>query len=201
MKHARKLLRIVARLPAYAKPLTVLTVVVTVIAVLFLIACASSRRSVIRETATIREANRLAVDSTVSVVETWRSPVKVPMSAVSLTLSMDSLRLLPSGAGYTARKGQANVKVTRRAPTEKEPEQLVIEAGCDSLEVLCASYSKTISALKRQLKEANKSNNEFMEETKESSGETFLMRLKYFCAGLLSGIIGIVYTFIKLKKK
>ena len=200
MKHARKSLRTVARLPASAKPLTVPTVVVTVIAVLFLTACASSRKSVNRETATSREVSRLDVDSTVSVVETWRTPVKVPMSAVSLTLSMDSLRRLPSGAGYTARKGQANVKVTRRAPTEKEPEQLVIEAGCDSLELVCAGYSKTISTLKRQLKEARKSNSELREETKESSGNTFLMRLKYFCAGLLSGIIGIVFTFIKLRK-
>lgn len=200
MKHARKSLRTVARLPASAKPLTVPTVVVTVIAVLFLTACASSRKSVSRETATSQEASRLDVDSTVSVVETWRTPVKVPMSAVSLTLSMDSLRLLPSGAGYTARNGQANVKVTRRAPTEKEPEQLVIEAGCDSLELVCAGYSKTISTLKRQLKEARKSNSELREETKESSGNTFLMRLWYFCAGLLSGIIGIVFTFIKLRK-
>lgn len=147
-----------------------------------------------------QEVSRLDVDSTVSVVETWRTPVKVPMSAVSLTLSMDSLRRLPSGAGYTARKGQANVKVMRRAPTAKEPEQLVIEAGCDSLELVCAGYSKTISTLKRQLKEARKSNSELREETKESSGNTFLMRLKYFCAGLLSGIIGIVFTFIKLRK-
>lgn len=193
-------MRTVARLPASAKPLTVPTVVVTVIAVLFLTACASSRKSVNRETATSREVSRLDVDSTVSVVETWQMPVKVPMSEVSLTLSMDSLRLLPSGASYTARKGQANVKVTRRAPTEKEPEQLVIEAGCDSLELVCAGYSKTISTLKRQLKEASKSNKELWEKTKESSGNTFLMRLKYFCAGLLSGIIGIVFTFIKLRK-
>ena len=200
MKHARKSLRTVARLPASAKPLTVPTVVVTVIAVLFLTACASSRKSVNRETATSREVSRLDVDSMVSVVETWQMPVKVPMSAVSLTLSMDSLRQLPSGAGYTARKGQANVKVTRRAPTEKEPEQLVIEAGCDSLELVCAGYSKTISTLKRQLKEARRSNSELREETKESSGNTFLMRLRCFCAGLLSGIIGIVFTFIKLRK-
>lgn len=180
--------------------MTTLTVVVTVITALFLVGCASSKKSVMRETITSHEVSHFAVDSTVSIVETWRTPVKVPMSAVSLTLSMDSLRRLPSGAGYTARKGQANVKVTRRAPTEKEPEQLVIEAGCDSLELVCAGYSKTISTLKRQLKETRKSNSELREETKESSGNTFLMRLKYFCAGLLSGIIGIVFTFIKLRK-
>lgn len=200
MKRERRLLRIVARRLVCVRRSTVPTVVAIAIAALFLSGCASSRKSVSRETATSQEANRLDVDSTVSVVETWRTPVKVPMSAVSLTLSMDSLRRLPSGAGYTARKGQANVKVTRRAPTEKEPEQLVIEAGCDSLELVCAGYSKTISTLKRQLKEARKSNSELREETKESSGNTFLMRLKYFCAGLLSGIVGIVFTFIKLRK-
>ena len=189
-----------ARWRASGRLSTMPIVVVTAMIVLFLAGCASSKKSVMRETSTSREVSRLVADSTVSVVETWRTPVKVPMSAVSLTLSMDSLRRLPSGAGYTARKGQANVKVTRRAPTEKEPEQLVIEAGCDSLELVCAGYSKTISTLKRQLKEARKSNSELREETKESSGNTFLMRLKYFCAGLLSGIIGIVFTFIKLRK-
>lgn len=179
---------------------TMLTAVVIALTVLCFTACASSRKSVSRETATSQEASRLDMDSTVSVEETWRMPVKVPMSAVSLTLSMDSLRLLPSGAGYTARQGQANVKVTRRAPTAKEPERLVIEAGCDSLELLCASYSKSIITLKRQLKEVNNSNKELREEVKESSN-TFLIRLKYFCAGLLSGIMGIVLIFIKLKKR
>lgn len=194
-----------ARWRASGRLSTMPIVVVTAMIVLFLAGCASSKKSVMRETSTSREVSRLVADSTVSVVETWRTPVKVPMSAVSLTLSMDSLRRLPSGAGYTARKGQANVKVTRRAPTEKEPEQLVIEAGCDSLELVCAGYSKTISTLKRQLKEARKSNSELREETKESSGNTFLMRLEYFCAGLLSGllsgIMGIVLIFIKLKRK
>ena len=179
---------------------TMQTAVVTAITVLFLTGCASSRKSVSRETATSQEVSRLDVDSTVSVVETWRTPVKVPPSAVSLKLNMDSLRLLPPGAGYTARKGQANVKVMRRTPTAKEPEQLVIEVGCDSLQLVCAGYSKTINTLKRQLKEASKYNKELMEEAKESSGNTFLMRLKYFCSGLLSGIIGIVFTFIKLRK-
>ena len=179
---------------------TMLTAAVIATIVLYLSACASSRKSVSRLTTVSREASLLAMDSTVSVSETWRTPVKVPMSAVSLTLSMDSLRRLPSGAGYTARKGQANVKVTRRVPTEKEPEQIVIEAGCDSLELVWAGYSKTITTLKQQLKVASKSDKALKEETKGSSGNTFLMRLKYFCAGLLSGIIGIVLTFLKLRK-
>lgn len=189
-----------ARWRGFARLSTMLTVAVIALTALCFSGCVSSRKSVSRETATSHAASRLDVDSTVSVEDIWRTPVKVPMSAVMLTLSMDSLRLLPSGAGYTARQGQANVKVTRRAPTAKEPERLVIEAGCDSLELLCATYSKSIITLKRQLKEVNNSNKELREEVKESSN-TFLIRLKYFCAGLLSGIMGIVLIFIKLKKR
>lgn len=140
------------------------------------------------------EASRLAVDSTVSVEETWQTPVKVPMSAVSLTLNLDSLRMLPAGAGYTARKGQASVKVSRKAPTAQEPERIVIEAGCDSLELVCARYAKTISTLQRQLKIASDSKAEHKEEAKETAANTFLLRLKYFLAGLLAGVIGIVLT-------
>lgn len=179
---------------------TMLTAAVIAMTVLCLSACASSRKSVSRLTTVSREASLLAMDSTVSVSDTWRTPVKVPMSTVSLTLPSDSIRLLPPGAAYTARRGQANVRVTRKAPTEKEPEQIVIEAGCDSLELVCAEYAKTITTLKRQLKVASKSDKALKEETKESSGNTFLMRLKCFCAGLLSGIIGIVLTFLKLRK-
>ena len=98
-------------------------------------------------------------------------------------------------------QGQASVKVSRKAPTAQEPERIVIEAGCDSLELVCARYAKTISTLKRQLKIASDSKAEHKEEAKESTGNGFLMRLKYFLAGLLAGVIGIVYTFIKLKKK
>ena len=176
-------------------------VVVTAMIVLFLAGCASSKKSVMRETSTSREVNRLAADSMVSVQETWQTPVKVPASMVSLTLKMDSLRELPAGAGYSARQGQATVKVTRRAPTEKEPERLVIEAGCDSLELLCASYSKTISVMKHRIERLSDERRALSEERKESAGNTFLMRLEYFCAGLLSGIMGIVFTFIKLKRK
>ncbi|APW35067.1 hypothetical protein BWX40_02920 [Prevotella intermedia] len=194
-----------ARWHGFGKPLTMLTAAVIATTALCFTACASSRKSVKSEKATSHEVNRLDVDSTASVVETWQTPVKVPMSAVSLTLSMDSLRLLPSGAGYTARKGQANVKVMRIPPTANEPEQLVIEAGCDSLELVCVRYSKTISSLKRQLKEVNKSNSELKEAEQEKTKNTFFMRLKYFFTGLLSGIAATVLTrfviaYIRKKK-
>lgn len=181
-------MRTAARWHGSGRPLTMLTAVVIAITALCLSGCASSRKSVIRETSTSHEVNCLAVDSTVSVVETWRTPVKVPMSAVSLTLPVDSLRLLPPGSGYTARKGQASVKVSRRAATEKEPEQLVIEAGCDSLELVAASYSKTINTLKRQLKEAKKSNSELKETAKERASPGLIELI-----GAI-GLIGLIWV-------
>ena len=136
----------------------------------------------------------------VSITETSLTPVKVPMSAVSLTLNLDSLRLLPQGAGYTARKGQARVKVSRRAPTEMEPERIVIEAGCDSLELVCARYAKTISTLKRQLKIANDNKVEHKEAIKEQTGNIFWTAFKWYLLGVLTGVIGLVIISIKLRK-
>lgn len=156
--------------------------------------CASSRKSVNRQTAVSHEESLHAVDSTVSVVETWQTPVKVPMSAVSLTLALDSLRLLPGGAAYTARQGQASVKVKRRAATEKEPERLVIEAGCDSLELVAASYSKTINTLKRQLKEAKKANSELKETTKERASPGLRTVFIAFIVGVATGIVSTILT-------
>ena len=168
--------------------------------VLSVASCRSTKR-LTRESQVVRSTLEARDSAAVSITETSQMPVKVPMSTVSLTLTLDSLRLLPQGAVYTARKGQASVKVSHKSPTADEPERLVIEAGCDSLELVCARYAKTISTLKRQLKIASDSKAEHKEEAEESTGNGFLMRLKYFLAGLLAGVIGIVYTFIKLKKK
>ena len=169
-----------------------LTAVVIVTTALFFSGCASTRKSVIRETVTRHVASRFDMDSMANVVETCRTPVKVPMSKVSLTLNVDSLRLLPPGAGYTARQGQAHVNVTRRARTAKEPEQLVIESGCDSLELVCAIYSKTIRTLKRQLQAVSSFSSEQTEATKERSAYGVKIMFFTFLAGLVAGIVFIL---------
>lgn len=86
------------------------------------------------------------------------------------------------------------MKVKRKAATEKEPEQLVIEAGCDSLELVAASYSKTISALKRQLKEAKKSNSELKETAKERASPGLKIILIAFIVGVAAGIVLTILT-------
>lgn len=86
------------------------------------------------------------------------------------------------------------MKVKRKAATEKEPEQLVIEAGCDSLELVAASYSKTISALKRQLKEAKRSSSELKETAKERASPSLRIICIAFIVGVASGIVLTILT-------
>ena len=162
--------------------------------VLCLSGCASSRKSVNTEMSVSHAASRLDVDSIVSVVESWQTPVTVPMSSVSLRLPIDSLRLLPPGAGYTAKKGRANLKVTRKASTKTEPEQIIIEANCDSLQLVCARYSKIISTLKRQLHEAKQNNKELKEEKKEKSSNSLRIIIIAFIVGVAAGIVSIILT-------
>ena len=66
------------------------------------------------------------------------------MSMVTLTIATDSLRRLPAGASYSERSGQASVKVTRRAATATEPEYIYVYATCDSLQLQCERYERTI---------------------------------------------------------
>ena len=81
----------------------------------------------------------------------------VPESRVTLSVAEDSLALLPAGAGYTARRGLAHVKVSRRPSADEEsPAQIIIEAGCDSLEVQCARYEQRIEMLQQQIQTQHK---------------------------------------------
>ena len=76
--------------------------------------------------------------------------MKVPMSSVTLTIATDSLRSLPAGASYSERSGQASVKVSRKAATATEPEYIYVYASCDSLQLQCERYERTIRNLHRE---------------------------------------------------
>lgn len=79
--------------------------------------------------------------------------------------------------------------MTRRAPTEKEPERLVIEAGCDSLELVCAGYAKTVSTLRRQLAETSRSDSGMEETTKEHSSNGLGIVVIALFIGVATGIV------------
>ena len=137
------------------------------------------------------ESLRLQRDSlTETVTQTWQKPVRVPMATACLKLTLDSIRSLPPGAAYTAREKQAAVKLQRKPATPNEPEQIIIEAQCDSLLLVAASYSKSIIMLKHQLNEANRTNSELKETTKfKAQTSKFKVTFIAFIAGVAAGIV------------
>lgn len=157
MRHGKTLARRNARWPGSGKLLTMPTVAAIVLSVLFLTGCAAHRKSVTKakeeqlsETIRTDSVIRLAIDSVSELVEIRTEPVKVPMSAVTLTIATDSLRSLPVGASYSERSGQASVKVSRKAATATEPEYIYVYASCDSLELQCERYERQIRNLHSQ---------------------------------------------------
>lgn len=56
--------------------------------------------------------------------------------------------MLPVGAGYHEKSGQANLKITKG-----EGDTLYIEASCDSLQRLVIAYKQEITTLRSQLEE------------------------------------------------
>lgn len=137
------------------------------------------------------ESMSLQRDSlTAMVTQTWQKPVRVPMSTVGLRLTLDSIRQLPPSAAYTAREKQAAVKLQRKPETANEPEQIIIEAQCDSLLLVAASYSKSIIMLKHQLNEANRTNSELRETTKfKAQTSKFKVTFIAFIVGVAAGIV------------
>lgn len=214
MRHGKTLARRNARWSGSGKLLTMPTVAAIVLSVLFLTGCAAHRKNVTKAkeeqlSKTIRTDSviRLAIDSVSELVESRTEPVKVPMSAVTLTIATDSLRSLPAGASYSERSGQASVKVSRKAATATEPEYIYVYASCDSLQLQCERYERTIRSLHKdygeqlngmltRLAEARQE----VQELKEKPPNGIGTALKWYLAGLVSGIIGTIIIFIKLKK-
>lgn len=214
MRHGKTLARRNARWPGSGKLLTMPTVAAIVLSVLFLTGCAAPRKSVTKakeeqlsETMRTDSVIRLSIDSVSELVEIRTEPVKVPMSAVTLTIATDSLCSLPAGASYSERSGQASVKVSRKAATATEPEYIYVYASCDSLQLQCERYERQIRNLHSQygerLNEMQKrgaATSHELEEVKEKPPNAIGTALKWFFYGLLSGILVTIIIFIKLKK-
>ena len=179
---------------------------------LFLSGCATRRKSVTErgeQTLTQHQSvlgRHLARDSASELVEVRTVPLRVPKSEVSLTIATDSLRSLPPGASYSDRNGQASVKVSRLAATPTEPEYLYVYASCDSLELQCERYERSIRTLHQDyadlLSEACRSfaaTASQHSEQKEKPPNGVLTALEWYFYGLLSGILATI-IFIKLKK-
>lgn len=152
---------------------------------------------------------RLSIDSVSELVEIRTELVKVPMSAVTLTIATDSLCSLPAGASYSERSGQASVKVSRKAATATEPEYIYVYASCDSLQLQCERYERQIRNLHSQygerLNEMQKrlaATSHELEEVKEKPPNSIGTALKWFFYGLLSGIlVNLIIGFVRTSKR
>ena len=110
------------------------------------------------------------------------------MSSVTLKIPMDSLMKLPSEAEFRAKDGQANVSA------RNENGIIVVNATCDSLQVLCEYYERQYQYYKKkcEMQEAL-----IQTKIKEKPPNPF----KAFGYGTLFGAIFATVLFIKLKKK
>lgn len=164
--------------------------------VLLVLSVASCRsQKTMTASGTQETKNEMLSDSTVEEIK-WQETVKVPMSEVTLEIPMDSLRSLPDGAVYTARKGQAGVKVYHRGQKDNKPETIYVYSSCDSLQLQCMRYEKTISNMKQQLAAHNSQNT-----VSEHHPNAFIKSLKWFFLGFIAGGIITIVLIITLKKK
>ena len=213
MRQEKRLPQTVVRLPVSGKPLTVPTVAIIATSALFLTGCATHRKSVteakeeqVSETIRTDSVVHLVLDSVSELEEIRTEPVKVPMSALTLTIATDSLLSLPTGASYSERSGQASVKVSRKAATATEPEYIYVYASCDSLQLQCKRYERQIRTLRskygerlNEMQGRLSATSHELEEVKEKPPNAIGTALKWYFYGLLSGIL--LTIIIKKRRK
>ncbi|WP_315510407.1 hypothetical protein [Alloprevotella tannerae] len=77
---------------------------------------------------------------------------------------------------------------------------MIVEANCDSLELVCARYAKTVSTLRRQLSATSQSAAAHQESEKVRS-LSLLKAVKFsLMIAVLFGVIWAVLTQIKKRK-
>ena len=213
MRQEKRSARSSARLLAFARLLTVPTVAVTVMTVLFLSGCATPRKSVTsamaeqeREASRTVSVHHLSGDSASEVTEIRTEAVRVPKSEVKLTIATDSLRKLPVGAVWREHSGQASVEVSRKAATATEPERIVVYASCDSLLLQCERYERQIrnlrfvnSELLSDIQSSRSSSQN--KEVAENAANGVVTPLKCFFFGIIAGILITVIILSNLKNR
>lgn len=182
---------------------------------LCLTGCASSRKSVMEQKAQERTESvrtdsltRHVADSVSEYVEVRTTPVSVPRSEVRLAMASDSLLRLPEGAVYRGRSGQAGVEVGRKAATATEPELIYVYASCDSLELQCERYERTIQKMRSAMSEqggtiasrTEQADERTRREEKQPAGSG--MPLKWYLYGILTGgVLARIKDIISIIKK
>lgn len=105
---------------------------------------------------------------------------------MEIAVSVDSLLKLPTGAAYTKRSGQANIKVAAHGDT------VYITGTCDSLQRQVEYYE----ALYHTARDALEQHAQHQQERKQRTSPAFIGTVNLI-VGLFSGII---LTFIIIKR-
>lgn len=113
--------------------------------------------------------------------------MSVAASQASLTLSADSLRRLPAGAVYTEKSGQARVTVKTR-PDPSGERVIVVEATCDSLQLVCEEYERTIASLSSQVTWLQNQSVSHGQDIREPPSNGVLTAIKWLAIGIFAGI-------------
>lgn len=116
---------------------------------------------------------------------------KVPQDQVHLIIPLDSIGRLPSGASFNNKNGRANVKASLGKQEDKDV--IIIDASCDSLQMLCLYYEEQNTKLTKQNSELSNA----IETEKEQRLNPVKVAIISFIVGLVSGR---VITF-KTRKK
>lgn len=116
---------------------------------------------------------------------------KVPQDQVHLIIPLDSIGRLPSGASFNNKKGRANVKASLGKQDDKNV--IIIDASCDSLQMLCLYYEEQNKKLTKQNAELSNT----IKTEKEPCSNPVKVAIISFIAGLISGIV----ITIKTRKK
>ena len=121
---------------------------------------------------------------------TWNRKVSValataPSSLAELAIPMDSLRRLPEGAAFTAKSGQAGLRL------EVRDNKIHASATCDSLQSLVYELYERLHQARDEL--------ERVDMTSEPVAIPFTVRCEWFMAGALTVLL--ILTIKRIRRK
>lgn len=114
------------------------------------------------------------------------------MSEVKMEIPMESLLNLPDGAIYADKSGQASIKVSHKTAANGKPEAVYVYASCDSLQLQCERYEKTVKSLKQQISALEQKN----ETIEKNPPNAFLTALKWLLFGFVIGATATTITIV-----
>jgi hypothetical protein len=112
--------------------------------------------------------------------------IPIPEKRVILTVPIQNLLNLPSGAAFSGKNGRANVAVTVQGDT------IVVEARCDSLQALCEYYERELTRIRASASVSKT-------ESKKEVSTGVQSPLKLLSIGFIAGIVITIIISIKIK--